>query len=74
MWALPDQNGYANISVKTQPFHGFGSEDPFFYFDKRLKKWRALFHEMRRPATSDPKGAIQPNGPVDKWCGGYAER
>ena len=22
---------------------------------------------------SDPKGAIQPNGPVDKWCGGYAE-
>lgn len=28
---------------------------------------------MRRPATSDPKGAIQPNGPVDKWCGGYAE-
>ena len=73
MWALPDQNAYQNISVKTRPFDGFGSEDPFFYFDKRLKKWRALFHQMRRPATSDPKGSIQPNGPVDKWCGGYAE-
>ena len=26
MWRLPDQNDYANISVLTQPFHGWGSE------------------------------------------------
>jgi len=73
LWFLPDQNDYENNSVLTEPFKGFGSEDPFFYFDKQKQKWRALFHEMRRPGRIDPPGALVPNGPVDKWCGGYAE-
>ena len=73
LFALPHQNDYTNRSVLTDPWEGWLTEDPFFFFNKKLKKWQALFHQVRRQALSDPKGALQPNGPVDKWSGGYAE-
>ena len=73
LWALPKQNDYENTSVLTDPWSGWLTEDPFIFFDKGQKRWRALFHQVRRAATRDPKNAIQPNGPVDKWSGGYAE-
>ena len=41
-------------------WEGWGYEDPFIYYDKRLKRWRALFHQYR-------KGGLSGNGGKGTW-------
>ena len=49
-----------------------GWEDPYFYFDLDLKKWRVLYHEI-----TDKQNACttcgKPMPGIHKHCGGYAE-
>merc|ERR1719502_872348 len=53
LFFLPDEGNYQNDSCITEPWKGWLYEDPYFYFDRQLKRWRALFHQARRCPSTD---------------------
>jgi hypothetical protein len=79
LFHLPLQNEWANFTnVSGQDvWRGWGYEDPLVYFDKRIKRWRAMFHMYRKSGLADhgSKGTWPAKGASDDpniMSGGYA--
>ena len=64
LFHFPHQNEWQNHSTTDAAGHymhgvwaAWGYEEPFVYFDKRMKRWRALFHQYRKAGLLGRGGA-----------------
>jgi hypothetical protein len=77
-----EQNEWVNFSATDSAgaytqgvWDAWGYEDPFVYFDKHLKRWRALFHQYRKSGLKKDGGTWPATGASTDpniMSGGYA--
>ena len=83
LFHFPHQNEWQNYSATDSSgkhytqgvWDAWGYEDPMIYFDRKLKRWRALFHQYRKSGLLDRSGTWPSKGASTDpniMSGGYA--